>query len=351
VHINFFVPGDIATLTGGYIYDRNVIERLPQEGICVNLHLLDKGFPFPSPGALAHAADILQNIPEGETLVIDGLALGPLHQILKFHARRLHLVALIHHPLSQETGLKRDAARFLELQERAALFYCQRVIVTSSTTRLSLINTYNVVEANIRVVEPGVEFARQFPAPVGREFRLVCVASLVPRKGHKTLIEALSLLSDRPWMLTCVGDLRREPASAAEVLNCVRKVGLDQRIKFAGTLSQATLLKHYRRAHLFVLASHHEGYGMALAEALSQGLPIVSTTAGAIVCTVPKSAGLLVPPRNVFALAAALARFFDEPRCRQRLIAGARGSKWKRRSWEAVAYSFASELKQMINEG
>ncbi|SVD78213.1 uncharacterized protein METZ01_LOCUS431067, partial [marine metagenome] len=242
VHINFLVPGDISTLTGGYIYDRNVIEGLPQEGVCVNLHLLDNGFPFPSPRALAHAARILRNIPEGETLVIDGLALGPLYEILRSHARRLRLVALIHHPLSEETGLKRDLARLLELQEREALSYCQRVIVTSSTTQLSLTRAYNVVESNIRVVEPGVGAARQFRTPVGREFRLVCVASVVPRKGHKILIEALSLLSDRPWTLTCVGDLHREPGSAAEVRNCVRKVGLDHRIKFVGTLGQAALL-------------------------------------------------------------------------------------------------------------
>jgi glycosyltransferase involved in cell wall biosynthesis len=351
VHIHFIVPGDIATLTGGYIYDRRIIEGLPEQGICVNLHLLDQGFPFPSPRALDHAAAIIQNIPEGETLVVDGLALGPLHAILKLNAGRLHLVALIHHPLAEETGLKQDVARQLKSQERKALFYCQRVIVTSSTTRLSLVKAYDVGENSIVVVEPGVELVRQVRNPVGREFRLLCVASLVPRKGHKTLIEALSLLSDRSWTLTCVGDLNREPGSTVEVLNYVRKVGLGQRIKFLGTLGPAALLEHYRRAHVFVLASHHEGYGMALAEALSQGLPIVSTTAGAIVHTVPKSAGLLVPPGDVSALAAALARVFDEPRCRQRLIAGARGSRWKRRGWATVVCSFASELRQMINDG
>ena len=79
----------------------------------------------------------------------------------------------------------------------------------------------------------------------------------------------------------------------------------------------------YRDADLFVLPSYHEGYGMAYAEALAYGLPVIATTAGAIPDTVPASASLLVPPGNATALRDALRLVFTDANLRARLAAGA----------------------------
>ena len=349
VEVHFVVPGNINTLTGGYIYDKRIIAGLPQEGIEVKPHFLDNGFPFPSASARARAASVVKNIPDGAILIIDGPALAPLWELWESEHLRLHLVALIHHPLSQETGLKQQQVRTLALSERLALCFCERVIVTSVATRICLANEYNVENEIIRVVEPGVDLTRQAKRRTGRQLHLICVGSVVPRKGHKILIKALSLIRKQSWSLTCVGDLERDPISAAEAINCVQRNGLGGRIKFTGELDAAALRVEYGRADVFVLASFHEGYGMALAEALAHGLPIVSTRAGAIAHTVPRSAGLLVEPGNALALSAAITRVLDEPRCRRSLIAGSRGSKKKKGTWRSVISSFGSELKEFAS--
>ena len=155
-----------------------------------------------------------------------------------------------------------------------------------------MVNNYNVLEDTICVIEPGVEPVRIVRSPIEKDLKLICVGALVPRKGHKILIEALSSLSDRRWDLTCIGDPDRDKRSAIQIMNLARKQGLSRRVKFVGTVDETALIEHYRRAHVFVLASHHEGYGMALEEALFPGMPVITTTAGAIPYTVPNSASL-----------------------------------------------------------
>jgi len=96
---------------------------------------------------------------------------------------------------------------------------------------------------------------------------------------------------------------------------------------------------------IFVLASRFEGYGMALAEAIAHGLPVVSTTAGAIPDTVPAGAGLLVPPDNTTALAQALRRLIADPPERQRLATNARAAAAKLPTWQDSARLFAGAIE------
>jgi glycosyltransferase involved in cell wall biosynthesis len=93
-----------------------------------------------------------------------------------------------------------------------------------------------------------------------------------------------------------------------------------------------------------VLPSHHEGYGMALAEASARGLPIVSTTGGAIPDTVPPDAGILVPPGDVDALAEALRRLLTDPGARLRLREAGLAARTRLPGWPAQAAAFAHEL-------
>jgi glycosyltransferase involved in cell wall biosynthesis len=95
---------------------------------------------------------------------------------------------------------------------------------------------------------------------------------------------------------------------------------------------------------LFVLASHLEGYGMALAEAVARGIPVVSTTAGAIPETVPADAGVLVPPGDSRALMKALAALMDDRAAREQLAAGARAARKTLPTWSAAAQKFAAAL-------
>lgn len=352
--IVFLVPGDLATLTGGYAYDRRIIAGLREMGWTVDVLALGAGFPWPDAATLAHAAEQIANIPDGRVVVADGLAFGAMPDLVCRHADRLRWIALVHHPLALETGLSPAQSRQLFASEQRALSAADRVIVTSASTALALA-PYEVPASAIHVIEPGTDPAALAIGSGGGHRKtdvdgiscglsLLCVATVTRRKGHQVLIEALAGLPDHAWALHCVGSLARDEDAVRAVHIAIAHHGLTGRVHLHGEIDEASLAQHYAQADVFVLPSFHEGYGMVLAEALAHGLPIVSTTAGAIPDTVPADAGLFVPPGDLQALRAALARLMDEPGLRARLSQGAQAARKQLPIWPQAASRFAQTL-------
>ncbi len=350
--LHFAVPGPIGQPTGGYIYDRRIVEELRTAGTAIAVHELPGRHPLPDRAALDAAAALLARLSDGARLVVDGLALPAFAPALPAHAGRIRFVALVHHRLVLETEIFDADAAALDRAERTALTLAHRVLVTSRTTAAELAGR-GVAEDRIGVVIPGCSYAdpavRRAPAaPAAAEApagtRLLCVATLTPRKGHAVLLEALSGLSDRAWRLDCVGALDRDPRTLERVRAAIAAHGLADRVVLHGERTAAELVPFYRAADLFVLASSHEGYGMVLAEALAFGLPVVATAAGAIPEVVPPEAGLLVPSGDPAALRAALRRILDEPELRATLAAAAARTRFP--TWREAAARFAAELER-----
>jgi glycosyltransferase involved in cell wall biosynthesis len=339
LRIELVVPGPLEQRTGGYIYDRRIVEGLRALGRQVRVHELAGRFPIVDELAITAARTTLETMGANGVPVIDGLAL-PAFADLRLPRP---WVALVHHPLALETGLSAAEADGLAAVERQTLATASRLIVTSPQTRRDLAG-YDIEAARVGVVLPGTD-----PAPVARGsggpgLTLLCVASLTPRKGHAVLLEALAGLRELPWRLACVGSAERDRVAAEAIRAAIARLRLDDRVRLIGEQSEAGLQPFYDAADLFVLASHHEGYGMVLAEALARGLPIVSTTAGAIPDTVPAAAGILVPPGDPAALAAALRHVLTEPGLRARLAAGARAARRSLPNWGEAVRAFAVEL-------
>jgi glycosyltransferase involved in cell wall biosynthesis len=339
--VQLVVPGPLGQRTGGYIYDRRMVEGLRALGWPVDVHELAGRFPIVDEVATAAARQAAAAMPAGSLPVIDGLAL-PAFRDLSGRLPR-PWVALVHHPLALETGLDPADEAALADVERRMLAAANRVIVTSPQTRRDLAG-YDVEESRVGVVLPGTERAPLARGSGGPDIGLLCIASLTPRKGHLVLLEGLAGLRDLPWQLTCVGSPERDPAMARAIGAAIGRHGLGPWVQLIGEQTKAGLQPYYDAADLFVLASHHEGYGMVLAEALARGLPIVATAAGAIPDTVPAAAGILVPPGDPAALAAALRRVLTEPGLRQDLAAGARTARERLPSWADAAQAFAAEL-------
>jgi len=341
------VPGSLATLTGGYGYDRQIVAGLRNESWHIDVYELDSSFPRPTRAALAAADRLFASFPDGLPVIVDGLAYGALPELAAAHGARLRLVALVHHPLALETGLPQALADRFAASERVALGHARYVVVTSRSTARALA-TYGVEPQRITVIEPGTD--RSAPSPVSTSgiVELLCVGTLVPRKGHATLIEALAQLTDKAWRLTCVGSDTRDPVNARALRRQVRELGLADRIVFTGEVATDVLEQHYREAHVFVLATHHEGYGMALAEAIAHGLPIVCTRAGAVPETLPAEACLVVPPGDSAAVARALAALLDEPALRLRLATAAAAAGRRLPTWQQASARFAAVLDAAI---
>jgi glycosyltransferase involved in cell wall biosynthesis len=346
----FVVPGDLSSVTGGYGYDRQMIAGLRQAGRPVDVVALDAGFPWPEAATLDRAAHQMADIPDGTLVIVDGLAFGALPGLAEQHAARLRWVALVHHPLALESGLTPEQVRALFVSERRALATARGVIVTGAATARELIR-YGVSAERVHVVTPGTDAAPLATGsgadPVRRGLTLLCVATLIPRKGHAVLIEALGGLQDRAWTLHCVGSATRDADTANAMRSAIAEHGLGDRVRLHGEVPTAVLQAMYGQADAVVLPSYFEGYGMALAEALAHGLPVVSTTAGAIPDTVPGNAGVLVPPGDAMALRAALAALFDDPALRARLAAGARAARAVLPTWPQAVARFAAALDSL----
>lgn len=341
------VPGDIETRTGGYVYDRRIVAGLRALGWAVDVQALDASFPRPTASALTHAAALLAAIPDGTTVVVDGLAYGAMPDQATRDAARLRFVALVHHPLAAETGHAPDIADRLEASETRALASARLVIVTSRATA-SALDKYEVSSSRIAVVEPGTDRAPLAAGSGADITELLCVATLTPRKGHRTLFRALAALAPLPWRLSCVGSLERDRATVTRLRAELRAAGLEDRVSFSGELDEVRLAARYDRADVFVLATEYEGYGMAVAEALARGLPIVSTRTGAIP-EIVADAGLLVPPGDPDALADALSRVLSDAPLRRRLAHAAERARDRLPTWEGSSAKMAAVLERMAH--
>ena len=177
---------------------------------------------------------------------------------------------------------------------------------------------------------------------------LLCVASVTPRKGHDVLVAALERISDLPWRCVCAGSLDRDPEHAGAVLRRVTEAGLADRIAFIGERDPGRVSELYDGASVFVLASYYEGYGMALAEALAHGLPVVSTTGGAIPYTVPADSGILVAPGDASAFATALRTLLTpNTTARASLASAARRRAEELPTWPDAVAAFASAIDEL----
>ncbi len=345
--LHILVPGPIEQRTGGYIYDARIVQGLRDRGWNVCIHSLPGEFPLPENDAFVR---VLASIPDGSCVVLDGLTLAATPEAIAFHRSRLRIIALVHHPLSDETGLSSDMQELLMRLERQALLSVSGVVVTSRFTADTL-TRFGVSAARVRVVEPGVDKVGFAEGPgLNEPVELLVVGAVIPRKGHDVLVRALTSLRHYPWRCVCAGSVERDRSYAERVIESIKRNELMGRIEFVGECDPSKLDDFYRRASVFVLPSHYEGYGMVLTEALARGLPIISTTGGAIPDTVPSETGALVPPGNSDALSKAIRSFIDGSEgvaTRTRCAQAARRYAATMASWESAVIKMENAVVEL----
>jgi glycosyltransferase involved in cell wall biosynthesis len=347
VALGFAVPGSLDQLTGGYTYDRRLIAGLRELGCDVDVIDLGDGFPYPTATTRQGALERLRAAPAGRPLVVDGLALGVLPEAATALARTHPVIALVHHPLALETGVTPAIAATLAASEHAALACVRHVVATSPSTRRVLIADYAVAPASVTVALPGIDAVALAARPLRDSVTLLAVGAVVPRKGYDVLIDALARLTDLAWRLVIAGDATRDRATADAVAARIAASGLGRRVSVRGAVDDDELARLHAEADVFVLASRHEGYGMAFAAAINHGLPVIGTRAGAIPETVPPGTGILVDPDDVAALAAALRTMIADRRARESYAAAARAAASGLPRWDATARIFLGVIESV----
>jgi glycosyltransferase involved in cell wall biosynthesis len=323
-----------------------MIAGLRARGWPVEVRAVDRSFPYPTPAALADAARALGAIGDRGIVLIDGLAFGAMPDEVEREARRLRMVAIIHLPLAAEIGLSRDVAARLDVSERRAIAAASLIIATGKATAEGLARS-GVPPHLIAIVEPGTDRAPVARGSRGGVVSLLCAATLNPGKGHDILFRALAAVGRDNWRLTCAGSLDRHPQTVLRLQASLRALGLEDRVLLVGDLDAGALAAFYDAADVFVSATLQETYGMAVAEALARGLPVVSTSTGAIPELVGDDAGLIVPVGDIEALTAALSQVLRRPHVRARLAEGARRVRDRLPTWDDAVGKAADALERL----
>ena len=338
----FAIPGDLKSATGGYAYDRRVIERLPDFGVHISVLTLPDAFPNPTPDDLAETARLLKTKPRDAVLMVDGLAFGVFtSEILS--ALEGRVIALVHHPLFLETGLPHARKVEIKASEEAALARASHIVVTSRVTKRILVETMGLPADKITISEPGTDPAQRATG-TGAPLQLLAVGAALPRKGYHLHVEGLAPLQHIDWRLTIAGALDRHPDAVAMVRQAIHDHHLEDRVTLAGKVVPATLDHYYESADLFVSASLFEGYGMVLAEAMARGLPMVIAAGGAAAETAGEAAALHVEAGNVQALTSALERALTDKKLRDSLADAAWEAGRTLPTWNETARRIAAVI-------
>jgi glycosyltransferase involved in cell wall biosynthesis len=227
--------------------------------------------------------------------------------------------------------------------------------MTNEHSRPRAVEAYRLDPERVAVVPEGidlgrwaraVEEARAAGPPAGRAAAgpvVLSVARQYRRKDTRTLFEAFARVRERPpaALLRIVGGGPELPALRARAA----ALGLEGTVAFLGEVADAEAVRReYLAADLFCLPSLQEGFGIVFLEAMAAALPIVATRAAAIPEVVPEGeVGLLVPPRDPEALAAAMDRLLGDAELRRRLGEAGR-RRVERYDWQVVAGEFLEAL-------
>ena len=281
-------------------------------------------------------------------------------------AERLPLLATVHHPITVDKKLelaeirnpwrqitKRRWYSFLGMQKRV-LKKLPRLVTVSQTSRRDIIAQFGVCPERIDVVPVGVDQEIFKPRPQGQKVPgriLAVISSDVPLKGLAYLLEAVAKLrTEIPHAhLVVIGRMRPEDPSR----KTAARFGLGpEAVTFTGNISYEEMIRLYGTAELACVPSLYEGFSLPAIQAMSSGLPLVCTNAGAVpeVAGTHEETALIVEPGDPGALAGALKRVIEDPALGAKLAANARARVLDRFTWAAMAKQTAEQYRILIDE-
>ncbi len=275
-------------------------------------------------------------------------------------ARRTPVIATVHHPIVVDrdialagAGSRRERVRlrrwygFVRMQARVAR-RLPRLVAVSARGRRDVAAAFGVPEGRVRVVPNGVdtELFRPLRGHRRSPHRVIAVASSdMPTKGLDVLIEAIAKLgTERPVELVLVG----AGGTGERVRAAVRRFGVGRSVTATGRVDVLDMVELYASAAVAVVPSLYEGFSLPALEAMSCGVPLVATRAGAIPQLAGDGAAVLVPPGDAGALAAALGMLLDDPVRRAALGRAGRDRVVRRFSWAVAAHAALDVYREVV---
>ncbi|MGW8303427.1 MAG: glycosyltransferase family 4 protein [Desulfobacterales bacterium] len=356
------IYGSLDTLTGGFLYDKFLVEHLRQQGHEIDIvslpwrrygqHLLDN-----------FSAKLRSRLTKKSYDLILQDELN--HPSLFWLNHRLHntnddgtpLVSIVHQVLSGQPR-RHLLNRLYRVVEKAYLTSIDAFIFNSKTTRSKVQRLINFTRPSI-VAPPGgdrlgyLADAGQLKARAGQAgpLKMVCVGNVTPIKGLSRLIETLAMLPPEIWQLKVVGSLTMDPGHARKVKRLISAKNIGRQVVLAGPLNGRELINILSGSQLFVMPFSNEGFGIACLEALAYGLPVLASTTGAVKEFIRHGDnGFLYAAGQTRAVAKTILDLHKDRDCLLKISETALQSAMSRPGWDETMESVDQFLRNLVKQ-
>lgn len=278
---------------------------------------------FPEPYTFGERVyDYLKKHKDDYDIVHDNQCLA--YGIARLDQKVIPTIVTIHHPITVDRQEEYNVARtpwqkfrvfrwysFINMQLKAARQF-SHIITVSEFTKKDIAKEFNLDENKFRVVHNGFNEEFFYPkqnGPRPENSLIVTNSADTPLKGLSFLLEAIAQIrKSRPIKLTVIG----QPKQNGIIENLVGKLGVGDIVRFTGRIANEEFADYYAKSTIAVVPSLYEGFGIPAAEAMACGVPLISTSGGALP-EVVGDAGIVVPPSDADALAKAITYLLDSP--------------------------------------
>jgi len=345
--IGLIIYGSLDTVSGGYLYDRKLVETLRKRGDQVEI------ISLPWRNYAAHLTDNFHfRLPRGFDLIIQDELSHP--SLLSANRDKpCPVISLVHNLHSLEPRLAWQNNLY-QIIERSYLNSVDGFIFNSNTTR-------NAVQKLIRDQKPfvianpptdrfGSRLNENQIRSRANETNPLCIlflGNVIPLKGLHVLFEALRY-SGLDFRLDVVGSLTVDPAYVRKMQEKAKTDGLSSKVFFYRILDNEPLVERFEYAQVMVMPSSYEGFGIAYLEGMGFGLPAIATTSGAASEFITDGEnGYLIPPENSLVLAERLTRLANDRELLGRMSVNALRRYQRQPTWEQTVDHIRNFLLQM----
>lgn len=360
MRLALLIYGSLDSLSGGYLYDRKMVDYLQAQGDSVTVlslpwrdyprHLLDN-----------FSLRLLERLVglEVEALIQDELnhpSVSWLNYQLKDRVR-YPLVSIVHHLRCSEARPAWQNGIYRHV-ERRYLTSVDGFIFNSQTTREVVTGLLDECPPGVVAYPSGDRLAPEISedelrrrADLPGPLRIFFLGNLIPRKGLHTLLEALHRLPEDTWRLTVTGSLEMDRGYAARIRRLTSELGLAENVQFTGPLENEPLVEQFRSNQLVAVPSSYEGFGIAYLEGMGFGLPAIASTGGAAGEIITHGAdGYLIAPGDAGQLAVYLNHLAQDRDLLSRMSLAARRRYATHPTWEQTGVCIRRFLGQMVGK-
>ena len=343
--IGLVIYGSLDTLSGGYMYDRMLVDYLRAHGDTVEI------ISLPWRNYAAHLTDnfTFKLPPDLDVLIQDELN----HPSLILANRRPHpypVISLVHHLRCSELRPQWQN-NFYRVVEKKYLQSVDGFIFNSETTK-GVVN--RLIGNNLPEVvafPPTDRFGEALSEEEikersgKKELNILFLGNVIERKGLLTLLQAVSRLPATSYQLDIVGSLTSDPAYAKQMQNFVTINNLTSHVTFHSSLNNQPLIEKLKSAHVLVVPSSYEGFGIVYLEGMGFGLPAIGTTLGAASEVIDDGVtGFLIQPGDAHKLAEKLQLLSERRDILLEMSLAARSRYQRQPKWNQTA----SQIREFL---